>query len=1085
MEDIVDGSVDYNGRPINRSSSGGWRSASFIIAVEVAERFAYFGISCNLITYLTTYLGQSTATAAENVNIWSGTSTLLPLVGAVVADSFLGRYCTIILASFVYILGLSLLTLSAALTSQNITKCRNSENKTSCEPPRYQVMLFFLSLYLVAVGQGGHKPNVQAFGADQFDGKHPKEKIAKNSFFNWWLFSLSFGIAFTFIALVYIQENLNWVLGFGIPCIALLAALLIFLIGSRTYRYSDKKNIKNPFTCAGHVISRAIGNCRKAWKNSSRIARETEEGAFLIDQSELFKFENEAQVQIGDGAMKDEARALLRLIPIWVTSLPYAIVFAQIGTFFTKQGLTMDTTFFPGFQIPPASLQSFVTFPIIILIPIYDRIFLPLARFLSGNRHGITMLQRAGTGMIISTSSMVIASLIEQKRLKTARDYGLVDLPNTKIPMSIWWLVPQYVLCGVSDVFTIVGLQEFFYDQVGDDLRSVGLSLFFSVMGVGHFLSSFLVRVIDRVTDRDGLESWFSNNLNRAHLDYFYCLLAILNALGTPLIEDTVDGSVDYKGRPVYRSSSGGWRSASFLIAVEVAERFAYFGISANLITYLTGSLGQSTARAAVNVNTWSGTATLLPLLGGVVADSFLGRYFTIIFASLIYILGLGLLTISAALTTDCNTNNSSTSCGPPRYQVGLFFFSLYLVAVGQGGHKPCVIAFGADQFDAKHPKESIAKSSYFNWCYFTISVGITATMMVVVYIQENFNWVLGFGIPCIFMLAALLLFLLGSMNYRYSVKRNEKNPFTRIGQVIVRSIGNRRKTSSSTASEEEIYVYEQTSERLKFLNKALISSDDSTKDSEVCSVRDVEETKALLRLIPIWITSLPYAIVFAQTTTFFTKQGVTMDRTTFQGFKIPAASLQSFIGFSIITFIPIYDCIFVPFARFLTKNPSGITMLQRIGTGMFISTLSVITAALTEQKRLHTAKEYRMVDQPNAIVPMSIWWLVPQYALCGAADVFTIVGLQEFFYDQVPEELRSVGLSLYLSVIGVGSFISSFLVSIIDKATERDGEESWFSDDLNKAHLDRFYWLLAALSALGFIVFLCFGRSYIYRRTN
>ncbi|KAK4751998.1 hypothetical protein SAY87_020796 [Trapa incisa] len=207
------------------------------------------------------------------------------------------------------------------------------------------------------------------------------------------------------------------------------------------------------------------------------------------------------------------------------------------------------------------------------------------------------------------------------------------------------------------------------------------------------------------------------------------------------------------------------------------------------------------------------------------------------------------------------------------------------------------------------------------------------------------------------------------------------------------------------------------------------------------------------------------------------------MDRTLFSGFKIPAASLQVFTGLAIVTCVPIYDRVFVPMARSITHKPSGITTLQRIGTGIFISILCMITAALVEIKRLETAREYGLVDSPDATIPMSIWWLVPQYLIFGIAEVFTMVGLQEFFYDQVPDELRSMGLALYLSVFGVGSILSSILVSIIEKVTSSNGGGGWFSNNLNKAHLDYFYWLLGGLSAIGLAAFSYFSRSYLYRR--
>jgi peptide/histidine transporter 3/4 len=270
-----------------------------------------------------------------------------------------------------------------------------------------------------------------------------------------------------------------------------------------------------------------------------------------------------------------------------------------------------------------------------------------------------------------------------------------------------------------------------------------------------------------------------------------------------------------------------------------------------------------------------------------------------------------------------------------------------------------------------------------------------------------------------------------------------------------------------------------------RFLNKALLHTDASKEEGEVCTINEVEEAKAALRLVPIWATSLGYGIVLAQILTFFTKQGATMDRTIFPGFNIPAASLQCFMGLSVVLFIPLYDLIFVPTARAFTRKLNGITLLQRIGTGMFLSVICMVVAAQIEMKRLKTAQEYGLVDIPDVTIPMSILWLVPQYVLCGIADVFTMVGLQEFFYDQVPIELRSVGLALCLCIIGAGNFLSSFLVSIIEEVTGGDGRDNWFADNLNRAHLDYFYFVLAGISAVAFAAYLYFAKSYIYNRQS
>ena len=148
----------------------------------------------------------------------------------------------------------------------------------------------------------------------------------------------------------------------------------------------------------------------------------------------------------------------------------------------------------------------------------------------------------------------------------------------------------------------------------------------------------------------------------------------------------------------------------------------------------------------------------------------------------------------------------------------------------------------------------------------------------------------------------------------------------------------------------------------------------------------------------------------------------------------------------------------------------------------MAMSLAAMCVAALVETQRLEMARAHNLVEDTDATVPMSWSWLVPQYVMVGVADVFVIVGMQEFFYDQMPSELRSLGIALYCSVIGIGGFISGTLISLIDRITCKGGGDSWFSDNLNRAHLDYFYWLLAGLSAVELALYICFARAYTYK---
>ncbi|XP_021297208.1 protein NRT1/ PTR FAMILY 5.4-like [Herrania umbratica] len=500
------------------------------------------------------------------------------------------------------------------------------------------------------------------------------------------------------------------------------------------------------------------------------------------------------------------------------------------------------------------------------------------------------------------------------------------------------------------------------------------------------------------------------------------------------------------------KSPRGGWNAAIFIIFVEMAERFAFYGLAGNLITYLTNNLGQPIATAVENVNTW----------------------------------GMVLLSLSVSVI-------------PTHSREAVFFTALYVLAIGEGGHKPCVQAFAADQFDENNPEEKAAKSSFFNWWYLGIVTGSSLAIVAVVYLQDNVSWTAGFGVLAGSLAVAFALFLIGIKRYRKQSPAG--SPFTRVAQVLFAAAKKWRVSETHGGrgiclddQSSDCYACGQTrgrtlarTKQFRFLDKAMIIDNvdamSMTKNPwRLCSLNQVEEVKLVLCLIPIWLSGLMFFVVVAQLQTFFVKQGSTMIRSMGSNFQVPAAAMQCIVGLTVLIAVPIYDRVFVPIAQKISGHRTGITMLQRIGIGLLVSILNMVVAGLIETKRINTAKNYGLVDSPKIVVPMSIWWLLPQYVLIGIGDVFTIVGLQELFYDQMPEGMRSLGAAVFVSIVGVASFINNAIIAILQKITSRN-EHVWLGNNFNRAHLNYFYWVLAGLNAVNFCVYLWIANRFVYKR--
>ncbi|KAL1540372.1 protein NRT1/ PTR FAMILY 8.2-like [Salvia divinorum] len=463
------------------------------------------------------------------------------------------------------------------------------------------------------------------------------------------------------------------------------------------------------------------------------------------------------------------------------------------------------------------------------------------------------------------------------------------------------------------------------------------------------------------------------------------------------------NGCVDYKGRIASKQSTGGWKASPFIIVNEVAERLAFFAVAVNMVGYLVREMHQPFPDAATHVTDWIGAAYVLTLFGAFLADAYLGRFKTIIIFSAIYALGMVLLTLSATIDTMRPPRCTRRPCVPSTTNQKAFLYcALVLIALENGGIKPYVSSFGADQFDESVTSEAQKKYAFFNWFFFAINMGALLGITLMVYIQDEFDWAWGFGVPTAAMITSVVILAAGFMrgigavteaDDLYEVKTKESDIF-----------GARKLNHTK---------------QYRFLDKAAIITDqdsDKTNRWKICTVTQVEEFKSHVRILPIWASTITLAISFAQLSTYFI---------------IQAGSLNALL------IVPLYEKLAVPFLRHGTGHPRGLTSLQRMGVGLFVSILAMASAALVETKR-----------RGHAPQKINIFWLFPQFFLIGLAEVFTYVGQLEFFYDEATDGTRSISSAMFVSEIGIGSWLSTAVVKATEGATGRGGGRGSVRDE-------------------------------------
>ncbi|XP_027070425.1 protein NRT1/ PTR FAMILY 2.7 [Coffea arabica] len=533
------------------------------------------------------------------------------------------------------------------------------------------------------------------------------------------------------------------------------------------------------------------------------------------------------------------------------------------------------------------------------------------------------------------------------------------------------------------------------------------------------------------------------------------------------------------------RGKKGGWTTFPFTIATVAGIALAFGGLTGNLIVYLIQEFNIRSISAAKIFNVVNGCTTILPIAAAIIADSFTGCYSVIWISSLISSLGLLIIVLTAAISKlrPPHCENGSNLCKyPSEVQLAVLYIGLALGSIGMAGTRFTIGSMGANQFDK--PKH---QGIFFNWYIFTMYMATGISSTLIVYIENSVSWTLGFGICVAANIFALAIFLAGSGFYHHL--KPQGSPFVRLARVIVASF-RKRKMVLSLKSEDyfqgpDTADYKVTtfpSKFFKFLNRAALRAEGETEPDgstrqpwKLCTVQDVEDFKRIIKIFPLWSTGFFLSTPLVILGSLSVLQALAMDRHLGPHFQIPAGSVFLFTLMPTCFTVFLLDRFLFPLWEKFTGHP--VRPLQRVGIGHLLDIVGLAVLALVEAKRLKIARLHDLQGQDNAVVPMSVFWLVPPLAIAGIGEAFFFPGQIDFYYQEFPASLKSTSTAAVALYMGIAYYLGNAVIDLVRRT------RGWLPDDLNKGRLDNVYWLVCVLAGLNFCYYLVC--SYFYKYQN